>query len=145
MRHCVKCGESLQENNKYCPKCGADNNFKIPDANEIAAQKEQKKVSPKDKKISLTLSLISFFMAIVPFITLYLCMQLHESPDTETLKAGILAMFLFIELIEVPFTGIGMALGVISYVKNKDNILSILSMILIAIPYVVVFIMIALN
>lgn len=145
MRHCVKCGTPLQKNNKYCPKCGADNNFKIPDANEIAEQEHKKRVSPKDKKISLILSLISLFMAIVPFIIIYFCMQLHDLPNGEAFLASLLGMFLFMGGIEVSFTGIGMTLAVISYTKNKDNIISILSMIITLIPYAILFIMVALN
>lgn len=139
MRHCVKCGESLQENNKYCPKCGADNNFRIPDSNEIAEQKNHKKISPKDKKISLILSLISLFMAIVPFITLYSCVELQKNPNEETIMASMIGMVLFMLVLDTPFTGIGITLGVISYTKNKNNILSIISMILTILPYAIFF------
>ena len=53
--------------------------------------------------------------------------------------ASMIGMVLFMLVLDTPFTGIGITLGVISYTKNKNNILSIISMILTILPYAIFF------
>lgn len=131
MKYCVKCGERILEENKFCPNCGADNNFKIPEKKPL-----EKKVSDRDKNISLVLSIVSFILSLIPLITIYHCLEVGNLTEKDSLLATMIFMFSFFGVLEIPISGISVTLGVASYAINKNNILSILSILLTIFPYI---------
>ena len=67
MAYCINCEKELEDQEKFCPECGKQNDVKIEDnpiANVLTCFK-------KFAKIGYILGLITFIIAFLPFVSVF--------------------------------------------------------------------------